>query len=114
MLKEVAAEGLLTQKQKSRERGAGWIAVAPRMANVFTNIDVTSKAIRDRYNIPVGKHKFKLAQEERASGICGEKLTEKEALLEELISLSGETEKRAGDEDNEKKKNNRKREQTSS
>ena len=104
MLKEIAAEGLLTQKQKSRERGAGWIAVATRMANFFGHIEVTSRAIRDRFTILVRKHKFKLAKEERASGIGGEELTEVEALLEELISINEETEKRVEDEDGERKK----------
>ena len=64
-LREVAADGLLTKTEKSRERGAGWQTVA--------NNNLSSK------------HKASLAREMRASGEGGDELTEREESLEELM-----------------------------
>ena len=44
------------------------------------------------------KHKTRLAREERATGKGGEELTEKEALLEELMQIEEETEIQMGEE----------------
>lgn len=43
------------------------------------------------------KHKFKMEDEERCTGIAGAELTEVEELLEKLLEISEETEKRVED-----------------
>ena len=56
----------------------------------FPDIEITSRAVRDRYKTLERKHKFKNAQEERGTGLGGEELTEGEMLLEELIDIEEE------------------------
>lgn len=46
-----------------------------------------------------------MAKEEKATGVGGEELTEKEVLLEELIAICEETEKRVEDENETRKQN---------
>ena len=89
-LREVAAEGLLTKKEKSRERGAGWQTVANNLNSVF-DTELTSRSVRDHNNNLTSKHKGRLAREMQASGEGGEELTEREELLEELMPLEEET-----------------------
>ena len=84
MLKEIAAESVLRHKAKSRERGAGWQVVADKITPNFTNIDVTSRAVREPFKYLERKYRLKISAEERASGISVEDLTEGENLLEEL------------------------------
>ena len=96
-MKEIAAEGVLTKKEKSRERGSGWQTVAENLCPVF-NIELSSRSVRDHYSMLSRKHKTRLAREERATGEGGEELTEKEALLEELMQIEEETEIQMGEE----------------
>lgn len=91
LLKEIAAEGVLTKKEKSRERGSGWQTVAENLCPMF-KVDLTSRSVRDHYTMVARKHKARLAIEERATGEGGEELTEKENLLEELMQIEEETE----------------------
>ena len=51
---------------------------------------VTSRAVRDHYNVMAKKYKARMAQEERSTGEGGAELTEAESLLEELIHIEGE------------------------
>ena len=102
LLKRIAGKGVLKHKAKSRERSTSWLNVANKiMAPTFPNIEITSRAVRDRYKILQRKHKFKNAEEERGTGLGGEELTEGEMLLEELIDIE-KTERRA--EESEEKK----------
>jgi hypothetical protein len=94
LLKELAGEGVLHHKLKSRERGAGWLIIAKKLQPSFPGIEVTAPAVRDHYGVLERKHENKMAQEERATGISGEELTEVEGLLEELIEIYEETERR--------------------
>lgn len=103
LLKEIAAEGVLQHKAKSRERGTSWLNVANKMAPSFPNVETTSRAVRDRFKTLERKHKFKNAEEERGTGLGGDELTEEEELLEELIEIGEETEKRVEEENEEKK-----------
>ena len=77
LLKEIAAEGVLTKKEKSRERGSGWQTVAENLCPVF-NIELSSRSARDHYSMLSRKHNARLARKERATGEGGEELTEKE------------------------------------
>jgi hypothetical protein len=99
MLREVAADGLLRHKAGSPERGAGWQAVANNLSSSFTSgSEVTSRAVRDHFTIIAKRHQAKVAKEERGTGLGGEELTEKEALLEELVDIRDETESRVEEE----------------
>ena len=88
-LREVAAEGLLTKKEKGREVQDG--KVANNLNPVF-DTELTSRSMREHYSNMSSTRKARLAREMRASGEGGEELTEKEELLEELMQLEEETE----------------------
>ena len=91
LLKEIAAEGVLVHKQRSRERGMQWQKVADNMS--VMGQDVTSRAVRDHYKMISKKHRARMAREERATGEGGVELTEDEMLLEELIDVEDETDR---------------------
>ncbi|XP_028415549.1 UPF0746 protein DDB_G0281095-like [Dendronephthya gigantea] len=103
LLREIAAEGVLQHKAKSRDRGAGWQLVASKLGSTCENVEVTSRAVRDHFKALEKRHKARMAQEERASGISVEELSEQERLLEELVEINEATERRAEEEDDEKK-----------
>lgn len=73
-LREVAAEGVLTKKEKSRDRGSGWKTVTNNLSPVF-NTELTPRSVRDHYSNLSKKHKAKLAREMRASREGGRELT---------------------------------------
>ena len=109
MLKEVAAEGVLQHKLKTRERGSGWLAVANKLKPNISAVDITGQSIRDHFGMLARKHRVKMAKQENETGGRGEELTEKEKLLEELIEICEENEKRL-EEENEVKKQSVRRE----
>ena len=89
LLKEVAVEGVLKQRQKSRDRGAGWQKVADNLNSRGFEINcMVSK-----------KYMAKMAKEKRSTGEGGQELTEREGLLEELIEISEETDTMMENED---------------
>ena len=103
LLKQIAAEGVLTHKQRSKERGTKWQKLADNIS-VSVGHDITSRAARDRYNMVAKKYRARMAREERATGEGGEELTEDESLLEELIDMEDETEKQMENENEAKNK----------
>ena len=103
LLKQIAAEGVLTHKQRSKERGTKWQKLADNIS-VSVGHDITSRAARDRYNMLAKKYRARMAREERATGEGGEELTEDESLLEELIDMEDETEKQMENENEAKNK----------
>ena len=104
MLQEMAAEGVLHHKLKSRSRGISWQRVVDKW-NVLPNFDGNAKSIRDRFKLLAKKHKTKMEKEERSTGGGGVDLSEVEILLEELIEIEDDTNQRA-EEDYKAKKNN--------
>ena len=95
MLKEVAGLGVFDSKPRSRERGTAWQNVANKL-NSLPNFTVNRRAVRDRFNTISRKIKAKLTREANESGGGDmEEPTELEALLEELLKLSEESEKKA-------------------
>jgi hypothetical protein len=50
MLQEMAAEGVLHHKGKSRNRGVSWQKVVERL-NALPSFDVNTKSVRDRFNL---------------------------------------------------------------
>lgn len=103
LLKEIAGEGVLKHKVKSREKSTSWLNVANKLAPNFPHIEVTSRAVRDRYKTLEKEHKFKNAEEQRGTDLGRVELTEGEMLLEELIDIEEETERRVEEESEEKK-----------
>lgn len=103
MLKEVAGLGVFDSKPGSRERGTAWQNVANKL-NSLPNFTVNSRAVRDRFNTISRKLKAKLTREANESGGGDmEEPTELEALLEELLELSEESEKKAQEKTEAKK-----------
>mgnify|MGYP002803395104 CR=1 FL=1 len=66
LLKEVAAEGVLTHKPRSKERGTLWQAIAIKL-NALGD-EVTSRSVRDHYNNMSKKYRARMAREERSTG----------------------------------------------
>ena len=100
LLKEIAAEGVMVHRQRSRERGMQWQRVADNISGLGQ--EVTSRSVRDHYNIMAKKYRARLAREERSTGEGGAELTESESLLEELIDLEDEIERQVESENEEK------------
>ncbi|CAB3987068.1 Hypothetical predicted protein [Paramuricea clavata] len=91
LLKEIAAEGVMSNKPRSRERGMQWQRIADNITALGQG--VTSRAVRDHYNVMAKKYRARMAQEERSTGEGGAELTEAESLLEELIHIEREMER---------------------
>ena len=101
LLKEVAAEGVLTHKPRSKERGTLWQTIAIKL-NAMGD-EVTSRSVRDHYNNMSKKYRARMAREERSTGEGGSELTEEEQLLEDLIEIEDETEQMGVNEEEAKK-----------
>lgn len=99
MLTAIAGEGVFDTKAGSRERGSSWQAVADCLncheSHKFT---ANQRSVRDRFNTLAKKVKSKLSKEERESGGGESELSESDKLVEELIILSEESEKRSEDQ----------------
>ena len=81
----------------ARERGSAWDVVAKTL-NCQKEFSVNQRSLRDRFSTLARKVKAKLAKEERASG-GGEVLqSESDKLVEELITLRDESEKKGEDQ----------------
>lgn len=103
MLKEVAAEGVFDSKPGSRDRSSSWQKVANKL-NSLPQFSMNSRAIRDRFNNISRKLKAKLSRESNESGRGDmEEPTELEMLLEELLQLNEESEKKSHDQTKAKK-----------
>ena len=97
LLTAMAGEGVFQWKHGSRERGGAWDVVAKNL-NCQKEFSVNQRSLRDRFNTLAKKVKAKLAKEERASG-GGEVLqSESDKLVEELITLRDESEKKGEDQ----------------
>ncbi|CAB3978909.1 Hypothetical predicted protein [Paramuricea clavata] len=99
LLKEIAAEGVMSNKPRSRERGMQWQRIADNITALGQG--VTSRAVRDHYNVMAKKYRARMAQEERSTGEGGAELTEAESLLEELIHIEREMERQVENENEE-------------
>ena len=101
LLRAMAAEGVfVNSKAGSRKRGAAWANVVSAL--LAENIQVTSRAARDRYQNLAGKLKAKMSRQEKESGGGDERQTEVEILVEELVPVEEEA-KRAEEQDGAKK-----------
>ena len=59
MLKEMAAEGVMHKKLKSRDRGASWQKVVNNL-NAMPQFEVSQKSLCDRYKFLAKKYKVKM------------------------------------------------------
>ena len=80
MLREMAAEGVMHQKPRSKDKGAIWQKVVDNL-NPLPEFEVSSRSVWDRFNILAKKHKVKMAKQERSTGGGGEELSELESIL---------------------------------
>jgi hypothetical protein len=101
LLKEIADEGVMHQKPKSKEKGSAWQKVVDNI-NFLPGYEVSCRSVRDRYNNLAKKHKIRMGKEERSTGGGGSELNECENILEELIQINEESEQKAADESNAK------------
>ena len=89
LLVELRAHNLFTFKRGSPERGRIWEKITETL-NANKNLKFCLKdkrAVRDRWNLLLGKYKRKRREEEGASGIEVEEPTQKDILIEELSEL---------------------------
>ena len=98
LLKEMGEQGIFQYKAGSRERGAVWQVIASNLNCHKDLFDVTARGERDRFTLLSRRYKSKTTQELKVSGTGGEELTEFEVLMEEMIALSEESDKKAESE----------------
>ena len=81
MLREAVTSEPYNFKPKSSERGKVWESIAAYLNSLKTpEFRVTARAVRDRYALLISRHKLKQREDE----IDFPKLTELDALLEEI------------------------------
>ena len=88
MLREMLASEIWLSKAGSTERGEGWKKLADllnRMERV--KFDVSACSVREHFQGLYEKRRAKHREEELASGLAPDELTENETLLDELINL---------------------------
>ena len=73
-------------KNRSRESGQAWDLIAANLNSVHApRFRVSQKSVRDRARILLKNFKLKVREEEKASGIEVEELSELDLALEEII-----------------------------
>ena len=73
-------------KNRSRESGQAWDLIAANLNSVHApRFRVSQKSVRDRARILLKNFKLKIREEEKASGIEVEELSELDLALEEII-----------------------------
>ena len=73
-------------KNRSRESGQAWDLIAANLNSVHApRFRVSQKSVRDRATIFLKNFKLKIREEEKASGIEVEELSELDLALEEII-----------------------------
>ncbi|XP_078382732.1 uncharacterized protein LOC144665364 [Oculina patagonica] len=95
LLKEMGGQGIFHYKAGSRERGAVWQVIASNLNCHKDLFDVTARGVRDRFTLLSRRYKSKTSRELKGSGTGGDELTEFELLMEDMIALSEESDKKA-------------------
>ena len=101
LLKEVAATGVFTYKQGSRERGNSWQLVAKNL-NAFEGFIVTNRAVRDRITHLMKKFSAQNNADLKSTGTSSPEPSESDILLQNLIDIQADTEIRVTEENAEK------------
>ena len=88
MLREMIVSDVFSFKKGSVSRGNAWDSIAEKLNQIDSpQFRIKDKrGVRERWELLRRKFKSKNREEEAASGIAVEDLTEKEALIEELIA----------------------------
>ena len=89
-------------KSGSRECGQMWQAIATHL-NTFEDFGISSRAPRDRFMTIMKKYKSQTNADLKRSGLGGEELGEFDNLMEDLISLSNESDLKQDTETESKK-----------
>ena len=86
-LTEMSARNVFETKKGSPARGLTWEAIVDSLNEIHSpKFQLKGKnAVRERWNLLRKKCSKKISEEEKASGISVEELTEKESLIEELV-----------------------------
>ena len=85
-LREMLARNVFGTKKGSPARGLAWEAIVDSLNEIRSpKFQVKDKIERERWNLLRKKVSKKMSEEEKASGIFVEELTEKESLIEELV-----------------------------
>ena len=87
LLREILASDLFSFKKGSVARGERWESIAEKLNQVKTlSFHLKDKrAVRDRWVLLQKKYKAKMHEEETASGISVDDMSEIDVLLEELV-----------------------------
>ena len=85
MCREAIVSGPYSFRVRSPERGQVWDSIATHLNSLNQpKFRVTGRAVRDRYTLLTSRHKQKLRDKEKASGIQIEG-TELDILLEDIL-----------------------------
>ena len=86
-LREMLARNVFGTKKGSPAGGLAWEAIVDSLNEIHSpKFQVKDKnAVREWWNLLRKKVSKKMSEEEKASGIFVEELTEKESLIEELV-----------------------------
>ena len=87
MLREMVVSDVFSFKKGSVSRGDAWDSIAEKLNQIDSpQFRIKDKrGVRDRWELVRQKFKSKIREEEAASGVVVEDLTEKEVLIDELI-----------------------------
>lgn len=113
LLRQMTGFGIFEHRTGSRERGNVWQNIAMRLnGNELFGAALTTRGARDRFTLLSRRHKAKTASELKETGTGGKEQSEFDLLLEELVELNEESDKRFQEEtENGKEKANIEREQ---
>ena len=105
LLREILASDLFSFKKGSVARGERWESITEKLNQVKTlSFHLKDKrAVRDRWVLLQKKYKAKMHQEETASGISVDDMSEIDVLLEELVGKE-ESLNKVGDAQSRKQK----------
>jgi len=83
LLREILVVEPFKFKAKTKERGQAWQEICDNV-NKLNGFTVTSRSVRDKFKVLEDRHKAKMNEERRASGINVEQ-SEIDTLLEEIL-----------------------------
>lgn len=111
-MRQMVGAGIFENKSGSKERGRTWLEIAEVLNTDERFGDaLTARGARDRFTLISRRHKAKTAKEIRSTGGGGEERSEFEVLVEDLIELNEESEKKAQDQtDTQKEKEKQEKE----
>ena len=87
-------KSVLVHKSVTQERSNGWQKVADTL-NPIEGFHVTDRAIRDKINALVKKYRPLINKNIQGTGLGGDKPTEHEVLVEEVINIFDDTASKA-------------------